>query len=174
MCDSFHCESYSMAPLKSATNGVLCTIEITPKEQCVTADQFILFTNEGIRHVLTHCMAKGENLEVFTTPAVTWHKIKVKGKERFKYAVVASLHYKDVDDGNRNLNRQSNYEQFIEQYDFTNISHPATANVIERFMKQNKDVAINALLYIPPKEDEHASVVPIYRPPHSKIINRKM
>ena len=41
-------------------------------------------------------------------------------------------------------------------------------------MKQNKDVAINALLYIPPKEDEHASVVPIYHPPHSKVINRKM
>ena len=66
-----------MAPLKSATNGVLCTIEVTPKEQCVTADQFILFTNEGIRHVLTHCMAKGENLKVFTTTAVTMHKINL-------------------------------------------------------------------------------------------------
>ena len=69
-------------------------------------------------------------------------------------SVVASLHYREIDyhHGHGHLNRQSNYEQFIEQYDFTNISYPATANAIERFMKQNKDVAINALLYIPPKK----------------------
>jgi len=99
--------------------------------------------------------------------------VEVTGQECFKYALVASLHFEEIAE-QHHRNRRIRYEQFIRQYDFTNINFPATANDISRFQKQNKGIAINALLYVPPKEDKAASVVPIYHPPHSIIINRRM
>ena len=102
--------------------------------------------------------------------------IEVNGLECFKYALVASLHFDEINnaDGHGHLNRKANFDQFIEQYDFTNIKFPATANDICRFQKQNKGIAVNALLYVPAKKDKAASAVPIYHPPHSIAINRRM
>ena len=65
MCDDFQCASCSLTPVRSAMNGVLRSISITPTEQSITADQFILNTREGIQHVLQHCLANGERLKVF-------------------------------------------------------------------------------------------------------------
>jgi hypothetical protein len=100
--------------------------------------------------------------------------IKVEGMECFKYAIIASLHHEEINDQHRHKNRKENYTPFIEQYDFSNINFPASANDICKFQKQNKDIAINALLYVPSEENKAASVVPIYHPPHSLAFNRRM
>ena len=41
-------------------------------------------------------------------------------------------------------------------------------------MKNNKDIAINALEYKPATKKKPAKVVPIYHPPHRLVINRRM
>ena len=92
-------------------------------------------------------------------------------QECFKHAVVASLHFGEIQ---THKERRVHYDRFIEQYDFTNINFPSTSNDICHFQKQNKGVAINALQYIPAKKDKAANVVPIYHPPHKKVIKRDL
>src|SRR5271156_5383228 len=87
--------------------------------------------------------------------------------------LVASLHFSVIRD-QHNRSRKVNYDGFIEQYDFSNVNLPSTSNDICHFQKQNIGVAINALQYIPAKKDEAANVVPIYHPPHKKVINRDL
>ena len=264
MCDDFDCESCSLTPADSAMNGILRSIIITPSQQCITADQFISNTREGIQHVLQYGLTNGETLKVFSATAVTMHmvnladgtvdiektfyfttkaipiqsnvdisdfidkvkekiekqidkftnhgsnwvvasidnlrlslvkykvlrggapnfvvprelkakkcvlNIELEGQECFKYALVASLHHSQIAD---NKNRKTNYDQFVQQYDFSDITFPATANDICKFQKQNKGVAINALLYNRAEGDKLASVVPIYHPPHSIAKDRQM
>src|SRR5271156_3080232 len=55
LCEDFRCESCFLAPVRSAMNDVLRSISITPTVQCITSDQFIDNTREGIQYVLKYC-----------------------------------------------------------------------------------------------------------------------
>ena len=100
--------------------------------------------------------------------------IDTQDNECFKFAVVASLHYEEIDDLNRHRNRRVYYEQFLQQYNFNNIAFPATAEDIVRFQKDNAGVAINALLWVPAKNGKPFCVKAVYHPPHSIVIGRRL
>jgi hypothetical protein len=90
------------------------------------------------------------------------------------YAVVASLHHGELDDGNRNRNRRPQYDQFLERYNFNGIKFPATAEDVKLFTRQNEGVAINALMWVSAKKNKAAHVVPIYHPPHKVMLARRV
>ena len=100
--------------------------------------------------------------------------INTQDNECFKFAVVASLHYAEVEDGNRHLNRRFQYDQFLQRYNFQNIKFPSTAEDIVRFQKDNADIAINALLWVPAKNGKPSCVQPVYHPPHSIVNGRRL
>src|SRR5277367_2143446 len=72
--------------------------------------------------------------------------IDSQNNECFKYAIIAALHHHEIADYK---NRRTNYEPFMERYDFSTVRFPATAQNIVAFMKINPTVAVNALLYTP-------------------------
>src|SRR5277367_6065600 len=61
------CEDCIIEPMETAVNGVYRSVTIATNERCITADQLLRKTAEGIRHVLKHCFAHGENVKVFTS-----------------------------------------------------------------------------------------------------------
>ena len=95
--------------------------------------------------------------------------IESERQECFKYAVVANLHFEEV---NHNRQGKEYYDNFIQQYDFSNINFPATANDIVKFQKQNEGITINALEYTPAQGDKAASIEVIYHGPHSLVCDR--
>ena len=62
-----------------------------------------------------------------------------------------SLHHKTI--GN-NKNRLEQYKQFERLYNFDNVKFPATVDDIVKFQKENKTVAINAILYHSMKQSD--------------------
>ena len=100
----------------------------------------------------------------------------IKENDCFKWAIIVSLHHKTI--GN-NKNRLEQYKQ-IDNFD--NVKFPATVEDIVKFQKENKTVAINALLYHSMKqsgEDKTTSatsfsLVPLYHPSHSTVQERQI
>ena len=101
-----------------------------------------------------------------------YHHIEAQENQCFKYAVVASLHFNEIDNanGHGNRHRRPQYDKFLERYNFNGIKFPATAEDAQRFGNNNKGVAINALMWIPAKRDKPAAVVPIWHPPHKVML----
>ena len=98
--------------------------------------------------------------------------IETTNERCFKYAIIAALHHEEVDVYHKN--RRTNYDRFINQYDFTAVNFPSTAADIVKFMKVNQDVAITAVEYHVTKNNKPAKVTPIYHPPHSLVINNSL
>ena len=98
--------------------------------------------------------------------------IQTQKQECFKYAVVAALHFEEVDQHHKN--RRPQYDQFVARYNWENIEFPSTAEDIKQFVKQNEGVAINALEWKPVKDDNPAHVVPVWHPPHKVVLNRQL
>jgi hypothetical protein len=101
----------------------------------------------------------------------------------FKWAVIVSLHHHEHQQVGSRKDRLNKYRCFESLYNFDNIKFPATVEDIVKFQKVNKNVAINALYYHhstvngdDDDEEESASlkIVPLYHPPHSIVVDRKM
>src|SRR5271167_1333320 len=90
--------------------------------------------------------------------------IESTNEECFKYAVVTSLHHGEIDDGNRNKNRQTNYAPFLERYDLTCLNFPAGIVDLEKFQDNNKNECINALLYNHQEKLDGKRVTLLYHP----------
>src|SRR5271156_1567481 len=77
LCMGFECETCSLAPVLTGLNGVFRRITVTPSELCISADQFINNTSDGILRVLKHLLENGENVKVSTATSVTFQKISI-------------------------------------------------------------------------------------------------
>ena len=69
---------------------------------------------------------------------------------------MTALHFQDLDDGNRHRNSRAQNDQFVDRYNWENITFPATAEDIRQFVKQNEGVAINILEWKSKKNDKEA------------------
>src|SRR6266566_179279 len=76
----------------------------------------------------------------------------------FKYAIVAALHHNEIISRGCHKNNALYYVPFIKQYNFDGICFPASAEDVVKFQKLNMTVAINALLYVAPKNDKPFSI----------------
>jgi len=65
--------------------------------------------------------------------------------ECFKYAVLSSLHYHEVQD---HRYRASSYREFAEQYDWSTIKFPVSTSQIRLFEKANPHVSVTALKWL--------------------------
>ena len=128
-------------------------------------------------HLVKYKLLKGGASDGFELPKDLANKkcvlnIELKDDNScLKFAIVAAIHHGEIQ---HNKVRRHLYEKFLPNYDFSTISYPATTEDLVRFQKANKAIAINALLYIAATEDKPASVMPIYHPPHDKVINRQI
>ena len=62
--------------------------------------------------------------------------------ECFKWAVIAALHHEDI---SHNYQRVSNLKIYIKNYNWGGLEFPMAINKIDKFEKNNPDVAINVL-----------------------------
>ena len=261
----FESETCKLEPVTTALNGFYRSITIVPQVQCLTADQLMLATQDGIRRVLIHILEHGDNVKVFATTSVTMQKInitdgsvekeddcffsnraipihsirdivdfidtvamklqedidkytahgsnwivktinhiairlvrynvfkgganqfvlppelahkhsllniEVESEECLKYAIIASLHHTEVDQYHKN--RSAQYQQFIQRYNFTGVTFPASVEDIMRFQINNKNIAVNALMYIEAVKDHPAKIVPLYHPPLGIVKDRRL
>jgi len=100
--------------------------------------------------------------------------VDVDFQQCLKYAIIVALHYDDIDNTQRNAHIRGLYDQFLDRYNFEGLQFPSTVADIILFQKQNKEVAINALLYHVATDTKQASVEPLYHPPHSIILGRRL
>ena len=124
-------------------------------------------------------LLRGGDAEKFVLPPELARKqcvLNIDGpnNKSFKYALVAALHHEELQQNVTNKNRHTNYDGFFQRYNFNNINFSATAEDIVQFMKNNKTIAINALEYTLATKKKPAKVSPIYHPPHSHIIDRRL
>ena len=105
--------------------------------------------NIASRYTISHVVGYGK---MYNLP----HKLKAKkavmnvvlpiGKENecFKYAILSALHHKDI---KMNPNRAANYDKFMNNYNWSGITFPATAESVLKFERQNKGIHINLFQY---------------------------
>ena len=77
VCDDFQCPDCTIEPVTSRFNGVFRSVTITPTEHCITADQLFNNTREGVFQILRFALANGEDLKVYSTTSVTFHKVNI-------------------------------------------------------------------------------------------------
>ena len=77
VCGDFQCPDCTIEPVTSRFNGVFRSVTITPTEHCITADQLFTNTREGVFRVLRFALANGEDLKVYSTTSVTFHKVNI-------------------------------------------------------------------------------------------------
>ena len=63
-------------------------------------------------------------------------------EECFKWAVVAGLHHEEI---NTNPERISKLKPFTDQYNWDGLKFPVSVNQIDKFEKNNDDIAVNVL-----------------------------
>ena len=175
--------STKAAPIQTISDAA----DLVSSFQAKVDEKIDRFTNKGSNWVVAAindiklCLVKYRVLsggaKKFTVPKNLAAKTCVLNIDRdrsqcFKYAVVAALHFKELNDIHHR-NRHTQYEQYISNYNFDGIKFPATAEDIKKFVEQNEDVAINALLWVHGKEDKPAHIVPVWHPPHKVVLGRK-
>src|SRR5277367_878000 len=90
LCLDFNCNSddCTMEPVETAVNGVYRSITLVPSERCITADQLLLLSSDGIRRILSHCLVRGEKIKAYAACKVTVHKINFSTGEVEKEDVI--------------------------------------------------------------------------------------
>ena len=63
-------------------------------------------------------------------------------EECFKWAVIASLHHQDI---GKNPDRISPFRRYEDQYNWRGLQFPVAINKIDKFEKNNEDIAVNVL-----------------------------
>ena len=63
-------------------------------------------------------------------------------EECFKWAVIASLHHQDI---GKNPDRISLFRRYEDQYNWQGLKFPVAINKIDKFEKNNEDIAVNVL-----------------------------
>ena len=77
LCDEFKCEDCVMEPAEGAFSGRFRSVLVKPTTRCITMDQFVTATRQGMQRVLQHCLDHGEHTKVFCTVRILMHKIKM-------------------------------------------------------------------------------------------------
>ena len=72
-----------------------------------------------------------------------------KDEECFKWAVIAALHHEEID---FHPERISKLKPYSDLYNWKGLKFPVTVNQIEKFEKNNLDIAVNVLYLHSPKE----------------------
>ena len=67
----------------------------------------------------------------------------IRQEESFKYAVLAVLHYNDVDPKNRG--RATKYVPYLNELNWSDIDFPFHLNQLEKFEKNNPTLAITVI-----------------------------
>ena len=75
-------------------------------------------------------------------------------EECFKWAVIAALHHEDIQ---KDLQRISKLEPYSDLYNWEGLELPCDSQQIDKFEKNNKDIAVN-VLYLHPKKKVKARV----------------
>ena len=76
---------------------------------------------------------------------------KNKDEECFKWAVIAALHHKEIE---RDPQRITKLRSFAEQYNWEGLEFPVALKDINKFEKNNPDIAVNVLFVSETKEIE--------------------
>ena len=90
-----------------------------------------------------------------------------KDEECFKYAVTVALHYEDIPN---HPERVCNIEPHVEKYNWDGLEFPVSLNKIDRFEKDNPDIAVNVLCEEEEKEKIYICRKSKYND-RSKIVN---
>ena len=77
VCNNFRCEDCTMEPAEGAFSGRYRSVLMKPSTRCITMEQFITATRQGMQRVLEHCLDHGEHTKVFCTVSILMHKIKM-------------------------------------------------------------------------------------------------
>ena len=176
--------STKATPIQTATDiydlvdSTQSKVEKAIEKYTSVGSNWIVYSINSVKLCLVRYRVLKAGVDNFVVPAELAAKkcvinIHTEGERCFMYAVVASLHFQEIDDGNRNRTRRQRYDEFVARYNFTNIGFPSTAEDVKQFIKQNEGVAINALQWIPAKGDVAAHVTPVYHPPHKDVIGRQ-
>ena len=62
---------------RNSFKGTYRSFTIEPNTTSIAADQFLLSTSNGIRHIPKHCLQHGENIKAHTVTNATMQKINV-------------------------------------------------------------------------------------------------
>ena len=140
---------------------------------------WIVASINNVKLCLSRYRTIGGGADNFVLPAELAAKkcvlnIPTEGERCFMYAVVADLHFQEIDDGNRNRTRRPQYDQFVARYNFDNINFPSTAEDVKQFINQNEGIAINALQWMPAKGNVAAYVRQVYHPSHKVVLGRQL
>lgn len=94
--------------------------------------------------------------------------LKNTHNECFKWSVLAALHYHDVYAKNKNkTNDAKSYQRWCNELNFSGIDFPMRLNQIEKFMRQNEQIAINVYYF----DLENKRVCPLFLA--SKSVNNR-
>ena len=66
-----------------------------------------------------------------------------KDEECLKWAVIKALHHKDIKKGHQRISSVRPYES---QYNWKGLEFPVSIKKIDKFEKNNPDIAVNVLL----------------------------
>ena len=96
-----------------------------------------------------------------------------KDEECFKWAVIASLHHEEI---NSHPERTSKLEPYSNLYNWKGLKFPVPVNQIEKFEKNNPEIAVNVLYLDDPKEGKSKGKITILRrsdgnTTRSKVVN---
>ena len=96
-----------------------------------------------------------------------------KDEECFKWAVIAALHHEEID---FHPERISKLKPYSDLYNWKGLKFPVAVNQIEKFEKNNLDIAVNVLYLHSPKEGKIRDKIAILRrsdgnTSRSKVVN---
>ena len=83
-----------------------------------------------------------------------------KDEECFKWAVITALHHEEID---FHPERISKLKPYSDLYNWKGLKFPVAVNQIEKFEKNNKDIAVNVLYLYSPKEGKIRDKIAILR-----------
>ena len=91
----------------------------------------------------------------------------------FKWAVITALHHEDI---KNNRHRISNLEPYSDLYNWKGLEFPMTVSKIDKFEKNNPDIAVNVLYLHHPKEGKSKGKITILQrsdgnTSRSKVVN---
>ena len=79
-------------------------------------------------------------------------------EECFKWAVIAALHHEEI---SSHSERISKLEPYSDLYNWKGLDFPMTVNQIDKFEKNNLDIAVNVLYLHRPKEGKSKGKITI-------------
>jgi len=81
LMENFTSHTCTLKPIQSAIGGIYKEFQLKPCEDCLSADQVINAVFDGLQAILNHCLKCGNDIKVYSTIAVNYHKIDITSGE---------------------------------------------------------------------------------------------